>query len=275
MTRTLISSTTATKSIKFLYSYGGKIHPRPTDGKLRYVGGLTRVLSVDRSITFSELMVKFGELCGSSMTLKCKLPNEDLDVLVTIASDEDLANVIDEYDRFSLSTQKDMKITAVLFPIKSLKKISPVSSVDDLCSSGSSLDSSATTTSPTYVSARFCSAPPYVATAPCRCGGRNSSNYSQAFRFPFAVQKESGEAMPMHHHHLYRCYERKSPRHVYGVPQWNHCRHTFELEYSGERPKQKRIFFEDSFFFLSFDLDKSAEISQEITFVAPPPLLNV
>jgi hypothetical protein len=40
-------------SLKFLCSYGGRILPRSTDGKLRYVGGHTRVLSVDRSISFS------------------------------------------------------------------------------------------------------------------------------------------------------------------------------------------------------------------------------
>ncbi|GFZ11980.1 octicosapeptide/Phox/Bem1p family protein [Actinidia rufa] len=93
MTRTLISNTDSTKTIKFLYSYGGKIIPRPTDGKLRYVGGMTRVLAIDRSITFAELMVKFRDLCGLSMSLKCKLPTEDLDVLVSITCDEDLAGV--------------------------------------------------------------------------------------------------------------------------------------------------------------------------------------
>ena len=70
-------------------------------------------------------MVRFGELCGSSMRLKCKLPSEDLDVLVSIHCDDDLANVIDEYDRFSSSMHKDVKIRAVLIPLKSLKKISP------------------------------------------------------------------------------------------------------------------------------------------------------
>lgn len=39
-------------SLKFLCSYGGRILPRSTDGKLRYVGGHTRVLSVHRSISF-------------------------------------------------------------------------------------------------------------------------------------------------------------------------------------------------------------------------------
>lgn len=40
-------------TIKFLCSYGGKILPRYPDGKLRYVGGHTRVLAVDRSLPFS------------------------------------------------------------------------------------------------------------------------------------------------------------------------------------------------------------------------------
>ena len=44
-----------TGTIKFLCSYGGKIIPRYTDGALRYAGGLTRVLAVDRSISFTGL----------------------------------------------------------------------------------------------------------------------------------------------------------------------------------------------------------------------------
>lgn len=40
-------------TLKFLCSYGGRILPRYPDGKLRYHGGETRVLSVDRSISFS------------------------------------------------------------------------------------------------------------------------------------------------------------------------------------------------------------------------------
>uniref|UniRef100_A0A9I9CZ88 Uncharacterized protein n=1 Tax=Cucumis melo TaxID=3656 RepID=A0A9I9CZ88_CUCME len=44
-----------TPTIKFLCSYGGKILPRYPDGKLRYHGGETRLLSVNRSISFSGL----------------------------------------------------------------------------------------------------------------------------------------------------------------------------------------------------------------------------
>ncbi|XP_058101900.1 protein PAL OF QUIRKY-like [Magnolia sinica] len=110
-------------TVKFLCSYGGKILPRYPDGKLRYVGGDTRVLSVDRCITFRELMLKVRELCGSSaVSLRCQLPTEDLDdALVSITSDEDLTNLIEEYDRAAPS----LKIRAFLFSPK--PKISPPS----------------------------------------------------------------------------------------------------------------------------------------------------
>nr|XP_009774752.1 PREDICTED: uncharacterized protein LOC104224728 [Nicotiana sylvestris]XP_016508836.1 PREDICTED: uncharacterized protein LOC107826385 [Nicotiana tabacum] len=121
-------SAPSTQTLKLLYSYGGKILPRRSDGKLRYIGGFTRVLSIDLSISFSELMVKFGELCGSSMRLRCKLPTEDLDVLVSITCDEDLANVIEEYGRVSALTNQEIKIRALLSPINLQKKISPPSS---------------------------------------------------------------------------------------------------------------------------------------------------
>ncbi|KAD4385669.1 hypothetical protein R6Q59_014323 [Mikania micrantha] len=121
-------SSPAPETIKFLYSYGGKILPRQTDGKLRYVGGHTRVLAVDRSVAYAVLIVKFWESCGFSVNLKCKLPSEDLDVLVSVTSDEDLAAVLKEYDQFS----PDAKIRAVLFPVSSLKTISPVPSFESL-----------------------------------------------------------------------------------------------------------------------------------------------
>jgi len=202
MTRTLNSNsnpTTTTKTVKFLYSYGGKILPRYTDGKLRYVGGFTRVLSVDRFISFKDLMEKFDELCGSPMRLKCKLPSEDLDVLVSITCDDDLANVLSEYDRFSLRTRKDVKITAVLFPVKPLQKTSPVSSVDDACSTVSSGEFS----TPPYSVAGSRSAPP------------RSRNSSSSYR-PCC---DHGR-IPRH---LYRCCEQGRPRQRNVTPQWNRC----------------------------------------------------
>lgn len=105
------SLNTQTLNLKFLCSYGGKILPRYPDGKLRYHGGHTRLLSVHRSISFSELLVKLGELCGKNcVSLRCQLPVEDLDALVSITSDEDLFNLIEEYDR-----AESVKIRAFLW----------------------------------------------------------------------------------------------------------------------------------------------------------------
>ena len=75
----------------------------------------------------TELMVKLGEFCGSSVNLRCQLPTGDLETLISITSDEDLANVIEEYDRASSSSmnKRPLKIRAVLSPPKSLKQISP------------------------------------------------------------------------------------------------------------------------------------------------------
>ncbi|KAF6137092.1 hypothetical protein GIB67_030856 [Kingdonia uniflora] len=111
----------STTTVKFLCNYSGKILPRHHDGKLRYVGGDIRVLSVDRSISFAELLVKLGELCGWSVSLRCQLPTEDLDALISIKSDEDLENIIEEYDRVSKVTSISMKIRAFL----STKQVSP------------------------------------------------------------------------------------------------------------------------------------------------------
>ncbi|KAF3436935.1 hypothetical protein FNV43_RR19688 [Rhamnella rubrinervis] len=112
------SKSERTEPLKFLCSYGGRILPRHTDGKLRYVGGLTRVLSVDPSISYAARRV-----LRFSVTLKCQLPGGDLETLVSIKSDEDLANLIEEYHRFSSSNSSSSpKIRAILSPIKSLKR---------------------------------------------------------------------------------------------------------------------------------------------------------
>lgn len=74
----------------------------------------------------TELMVKLGEFCGYSVTLRCQLPNGDLETLISIKSDEDLANLIEEYDRCGSTS----KIRVVLSPPASLKQISPPSSAD-------------------------------------------------------------------------------------------------------------------------------------------------
>ncbi|XP_031490663.1 uncharacterized protein LOC116257812 [Nymphaea colorata] len=94
------SSTGSPKNrLKFLCSYGGRILPRPSDGNLKYVGGETRVVVVPRNTTFSGLMRKLTMLFESDVVLKYQLFSEDLDSLVSVTCDEDLQNMIDEYDR--------------------------------------------------------------------------------------------------------------------------------------------------------------------------------
>ncbi|GFP99146.1 diphosphomevalonate decarboxylase [Phtheirospermum japonicum] len=70
-------------------------------------------------------MVKFGELCGSSMNLKCKLPSDDLDLLVTSKSDKELRAVIKDYES---ALSPVAKIRAMLFSVRSAKKASDPSS---------------------------------------------------------------------------------------------------------------------------------------------------
>nr|GMD33000.1 uncharacterized protein LOC109177003 isoform X1 [Ipomoea batatas] len=207
MTQTLNSSNNRDKlnglkqSIKFLYSYGGRIVPRRPDGKLRYIGGFTRVLSVHRSINFAELMVKFGESCGESMSLRCKLPTEDLDVLVSVRSDEDLANVIEEYDRVSAATNQEMKIRAVLSPINPLKKVSPPSSPM------SCFDFPATSRLYPVKISGYHSPPQYKASSSSRCS-------SPVFGYPVG-----GERL-RHCHHCNGAASHR-PQHVYTVLHGN------------------------------------------------------
>ncbi|XP_073224206.1 uncharacterized protein [Cicer arietinum] len=86
------------KKIKFLCSFGGRILPRPNDGKLRYVGGETRIISIRKNITHEELTRKTSDICNQTHIIKYQLPGEDLDALISVCSDEDLHHMIEEYE---------------------------------------------------------------------------------------------------------------------------------------------------------------------------------
>ncbi|XVE92343.1 hypothetical protein REPUB_Repub01dG0089100 [Reevesia pubescens] len=179
--------------IKFLCSYGGKILPRYPDGKLRFHGGETRVLAVDRSISFSELSLKMREMCGTAVSLRCQLPTEDLDALVSITSDEDLANLIEEYDRVA-SPPSSLKIRAFLSLPKSTKKpISPPSS-----SSASSSKSSSSST-PRFSCIRQISGTPVT--------------------FPLCSEKSAGKTIPCYGYHVHH---HGNPSHIYLIHNGNH-----------------------------------------------------
>ncbi|XP_075090320.1 RAF-like serine/threonine-protein kinase 24 [Nicotiana tabacum] len=88
-------SSTSTK-LKFLCSFGGRIIPRPSDGKLRYVGGDTHLVRVSKDISWEELRQKMLTIFNNCHTVKYQLPGEDLDALVSVSCDEDLQNMIEE-----------------------------------------------------------------------------------------------------------------------------------------------------------------------------------
>ncbi|CAA0820016.1 Protein kinase superfamily protein with octicosapeptide/Phox/Bem1p domain [Striga hermonthica] len=84
---------------KFLCSFSGSILPRPQDGRLRYVGGETRIVSIPRHITYEDLMCKMKELFDNVAVLKYQQPDEELDALVSVVNDDDVINMMEEYDK--------------------------------------------------------------------------------------------------------------------------------------------------------------------------------
>ncbi|MCQ6483245.1 hypothetical protein NPN19_25790, partial [Vibrio parahaemolyticus] len=51
-----------------------------------------------------------------AVCLRCQLPTEDLDALVSVTGDDDLANLLEEYDAASRDRLQPLKIRAFLFP---------------------------------------------------------------------------------------------------------------------------------------------------------------
>ncbi|KAK4423877.1 hypothetical protein Salat_1970600 [Sesamum alatum] len=201
----LNSHTLTSKPIKFFCSYGGRILPRYPDGKLRYHGGETRVLSVDRSISFAELLVKLGEMCGTPVCLRCQLPTEDLDALVSITSDEDLANLIEEYDRAAAagaaaaSSPSPLKIRAFLSAPKTTKKSSSPPSP-----ASSSSNDSTSPKSPLHPSSSGVGVPPRSLTSGrARC----IRHASRPPVYPAIIGEKAAGKLPQkytcqcHHHH--------------------------------------------------------------------------
>ncbi|KAJ6713789.1 KINASE SUPERFAMILY WITH OCTICOSAPEPTIDE/PHOX/BEM1P DOMAIN-CONTAINING PROTEIN [Salix viminalis] len=82
--RTRVSESNFSGKMKFLCSFGGRVLPRPNDGKLRYVGGETRIISIRKNLTWGELAKKTFAICAHSHTIKYQLPGEDLDALVSV-----------------------------------------------------------------------------------------------------------------------------------------------------------------------------------------------
>ncbi|KAL7608828.1 hypothetical protein Lser_V15G11739 [Lactuca serriola] len=118
--------------LRLMCSYGGHIVPRPHDKSLCYIGGDTRIVVVDRHTTLSDLTQRLSKTLlrsssssslvstTASFTLKYQLPSEDLDSLISVTTDEDLENMIDEYERLNQSSDvsKSSRLRLFLFPTK-------------------------------------------------------------------------------------------------------------------------------------------------------------
>ncbi|KAG6500694.1 mediator of RNA polymerase II transcription subunit 25-like [Zingiber officinale] len=130
----------ATGRLRLMCSFGGRIFPRPTDKALCYLGGETRMVVVDRHSSLAELSAKLSRTLtgGRSFTLKYQLPNEDLDSLISVSTDEDLENMIEEYDRVLSAVSvcpgggstRSSRLRLFLFPSK--PDTSPTSSIGSL-----------------------------------------------------------------------------------------------------------------------------------------------
>ncbi|GMJ13119.1 PIGMENT DEFECTIVE 331 [Hibiscus trionum] len=110
--------------LRLMCSYGGTIFPRPHDKTLSYIGGDTRMVVVDRHSSLVSLHHRLSHslLHGRPFTLKYQLPSEELDSLISVTTDEDLENMIEEYDRTcsqTTSSSKSSRIRLFLFPASS------------------------------------------------------------------------------------------------------------------------------------------------------------
>lgn len=86
----------SSSKMKVLCSFGGKILPRPSDRKLRYVGGETRIICIRKDISWQELKQKILDIYDQTHVIKYQLPGEDFDALVSVSCDEDLQNMLEE-----------------------------------------------------------------------------------------------------------------------------------------------------------------------------------
>ncbi|RDX64014.1 hypothetical protein CR513_57476, partial [Mucuna pruriens] len=121
--------------LRLMCSYGGHIMPRPHDKSLCYVGGDTRIVVVDRHSSLKDLCARLSRsiLNGRAFTLKYQLPNEDLDSLITVTTDEDLDNMVEEYDRITAAkASPSSRLRVFLFFTKPEATVSMGSLLDDV-----------------------------------------------------------------------------------------------------------------------------------------------
>lgn len=101
--------------VRLMCSYGGKIEHRAHDNHFSYVGGDTHIMAVERNIKFPSMISKLSSFWGSSISFKYQLPDEDLDSLVSVTSDEDMENMMAEYDRLQKMDYRPSRLRIFVF----------------------------------------------------------------------------------------------------------------------------------------------------------------
>ncbi|KAH0454840.1 hypothetical protein IEQ34_016764 [Dendrobium chrysotoxum] len=102
---------------KLCCKFGGKLMSRLSDGALHYVGGQKRLMAFSRDITLQEFYCKMEDIYGGPVVICYKLSDQELDTLVSITSDEDLDNMMEECDcLLEASEYGSAKLQVFLFP---------------------------------------------------------------------------------------------------------------------------------------------------------------
>ncbi|KAI4321457.1 hypothetical protein MLD38_034833 [Melastoma candidum] len=138
--------------VKILYSHGGRILPLPPN-RLSYVGGQTKLLSLDRHSATLPLLLSRLPTLPNSFSLKYQLPGLDLDALVSLVDHHDFIHMLYEYDcacSSASSTHKSPRLRLFLFPAPpestpAALSINPdyLFGLDDTCRAGNSVGSDA------------------------------------------------------------------------------------------------------------------------------------
>ncbi|XP_058085904.1 uncharacterized protein LOC131233275 [Magnolia sinica] len=88
--------------VKLLCSFGGNIFCHPSNGRVLYTGGNTRMVLTDRNVNYATLLLKMSEICKSSpscIKVKFQFPGTTLESpLISVECDDDVSNMMDEAD---------------------------------------------------------------------------------------------------------------------------------------------------------------------------------
>jgi len=106
--------------VKLMVSFGGEIRPSLQDyHHFWYIGGTTKIIMVDRNIKFSDLVEMLSSTMFADACFKYQLPGEDLNDLISVHNDDDLENMMVEYDRmYRVSPKQPVRLRLFLFPVR-------------------------------------------------------------------------------------------------------------------------------------------------------------